>query len=305
MSVMDKNSQNSTRTDVYRPEDLARVQEIETQIYQAFAAICEKYGLRYYAAYGTALGAARHAGFIPWDDDMDVCMPRKDYEFFRREASKELPPCLQILSVETTEGYVLPFMKISDSRTTFVEKTDMDRRYHSGIFIDILPLDAMAPTTAEQKKQEDRCCLLARLIVLTEYGRVKLPKSMNRAARLFMRAGTLFAHGFFRLFHIRSALIYRKYIAAATRYEQENPKGYSVFGFYGFKPKYLTGDMLFPTQEVPFGKITVRVPNKLDAYLQKNYGDWRVLPPLEERVNHYPAELKFPEDDRKKAEGTE
>ena len=112
----------------YREGDLKRIWKTETEIYQAIEKICEDHRLRYYAAYGTVIGALRHKGFIPWDDDMDVCMPRRDYEAFLKYAEKELPEKMGIYGIGYTKGFVMPMVKIVNKRTVFVEESDQDKK---------------------------------------------------------------------------------------------------------------------------------------------------------------------------------
>ena len=280
----------------YTDDVLHRVWRTEMEIYREIARICGARGLRYYVGYGTALGAVRHKGFIPWDDDMDVYMPRKDYEVFLKAAEKELPEKMGILGIGYTKGYVMPFVKIHNRNTTFVEETDQDRKYHSGIFVDVLPMDAAAPTEELKKKQYARCWRWGRACVLSEYGKPKLPKGMSVPARMLARAGCLVIHGVFRLLRLKPEFFYSRFLKAARQYETEDePKEYAQFGDMSVKPEYDRAETLFPAKTVPFEDMEVRIPADADTYLTNLYGDYMKIPPAEKRYNHFPAVLKFEE----------
>ena len=112
-------------------------------IFDEFVKICERHGLRYYAYAGTALGAVRHKGFIPWDDDMDLAMPRPDYEAFAAIANEELPSCFRFVNWKNTGEFSLLFGKIQLADRDKVERIErnMGKTLSNGIFIDIFPLD--------------------------------------------------------------------------------------------------------------------------------------------------------------------
>ena len=114
-------------------------------IYKVFAGICAKHALRYYACGGTALGAVRHHGFIPWDDDLDIFMPRPDYTLFVKIADNDLPPNLFWRSIETDRDYPLEYGKIilNDEKAVRQAEIDSGIDLSQGIFIDVQPLDGV------------------------------------------------------------------------------------------------------------------------------------------------------------------
>lgn len=125
-------------------EEMLRLKACEVSMLKEFIEICEKLGLRYYALYGTLLGAVRHQGFIPWDDDIDVGMMREDYEVFVREGQKYLSEHLFLQTYESDPEYISGYAKIRDNNTTFIETSVKSRKMNHGIFIDIFPLDSFS-----------------------------------------------------------------------------------------------------------------------------------------------------------------
>ena len=137
---------------VYSQEQLQKMQEVELDLFKAFIEVCEKLQLKYYLLGGTLLGAVRHKGFIPWDDDIDVGMPRKDYEIFIQKAQDLLPEHYFVQNCYTDGKLPMAFCKIRNSNTTFIETSVKDFKINHGIFIDIFPLDYY-PQDKKKKKQ--------------------------------------------------------------------------------------------------------------------------------------------------------
>ena len=111
------------------------------EILQAVDKTCKENNLRYYLTAGTMLGAIRHKGFIPWDDDLDIAMPRKDYDFLMANSKKLLPAQFEAVCAENDSLYPLPFAKIQDANTTLIER--MHLKYLGGIYLDVFPLDGV------------------------------------------------------------------------------------------------------------------------------------------------------------------
>ncbi|MBP5788323.1 MAG: LicD family protein [Kiritimatiellae bacterium] len=128
--------------------DLRPLRRAILDIYQEFAKICKNLGVRHWAAEGTLLGAVRHHGFIPWDDDFDLYMERSEYERFQQEAPALLPAHLQLINWQNCPVYPWYFFKIVDTRRSKSEEVDREGRYHQpqGLYIDIFPLDGCPET---------------------------------------------------------------------------------------------------------------------------------------------------------------
>ncbi len=120
------------------------------EIAKSIDCVCKQHNLRYFMWAGTMLGAVRHGGFIPWDDDFDIAMPRKDYDLLLKNCKEWLPEYFEVVSYETDpDSYPLPFAKIQDARTTLIER--MHLRYVGGIYIDVFPLDGQPNSRLRQR----------------------------------------------------------------------------------------------------------------------------------------------------------
>ena len=277
----------------YDPQTLKRVQDVILGILKDFKVICAKYDIPYFAFGGTAIGAIRHQGFIPWDDDIDVCMLRKDYERFLEVAPDELGGKYDLLTIENTDGYVLPFAKLSKKGTVFLEATDTNRTYTSGIFLDIFPFDVLAADQGKRAKQIRKTWFWARMCVMRDYGEVKLPDTLTGAKRSLASAAAHVVHGILKLFRISKKSLYRRYLKAARMYEDVEDT--YVTDFSGAEPEkiYFVKSDLFPLREMPFEDTTISMPRDPHPHLTLQFGDYMTLPPEEDRKNHYPAVLKF------------
>ncbi len=286
----------------YTQEQLNRLREIEIGLFHTLEEICRRHNLCFVTGFGTTLGAIRHQGYIPWDDDMDFLMPRPDYEEFIRVAPSELPENVELLEPRVTKDYVMSFAKLSRRDSVFIEPEDGHIRYHNGIFIDIFPMDYWP----KEKKKWDRLAfgnyILLRLCALATYRVPKLPNRLSPLKKRLALAGCTFIHGFLKIFRITTPKIYRKYLKRTMSTTREEGDGFVTDmtwcwprkdGMIGLKFED-TG--LFTQHYVPFEDTQVPVPRDYDAYLKKVYREYMQLPPPEDRHSHKPAVLVFPEE---------
>lgn len=261
---------------------MKRMQEIELDMLRAFVEVCQKLSLRYYLVGGTLLGAIRHQGFIPWDDDIDISMPRADYEIFLREGQTHLPEHLFLQSIYSEPEYHLNFAKIRDSRTTFVEYAVRKRKIHHGVFIDIFPLDAY-PQDPKARKTMDRYQKLFKYRLRAE---VEIPDAArhSRAAETVLTAMEYVSRLCYPNF--RKMLEERERIQSAAQGEDIWVNYCGTWGQREIMPAEWYG----AGTEVTFEGMTVMGPSQWENWLTQIYGAYMQLPPLEKRVSHHYAE---------------
>ena len=140
------------RCDFLVTKERKKVWGVELDLYLKFSHICEKYNLKHWGDGGTLLGAVRHNGFIPWDDDMDIIMPREDYNKLMTIGPKEFCEPYFLQTPHTDPNYGYSFAKLRNSNTTCIPKVFAKAGFNHGIHIDIFPLDELNLDTFEQDK---------------------------------------------------------------------------------------------------------------------------------------------------------
>lgn len=258
--------------------DLRRMQLMLTEMLKVFHDFCIEHSLTYYALYGTALGAARHHGFIPWDDDLDVGMPRPDYERLIKIFNQENSNKRYILeSSDSPDPYYLySFSKIYDTQTTLIEATIYPIK--RGIYIDIFPLDGCG-SDMNQARRNDRA--IKRMIILSNQRLF----GINSQKKWYVNMLKIF----FRL--IPNAVLNGKKICASINKKSKKFDYESsdiIANLVGaqkriFFPKLIYGVPILCN----FENIQICCPEKIDAYLSLVYGDWRTPPPKESCVTHH------------------
>ncbi len=241
-------------------------------IMKLFHELCVRHRLTYYLLGGTMLGAVRHQGFIPWDDDIDVGMPRGDYEKLLALPQSEWAGHLHLKTPHNATDLILPYSKLMDRRTTLVE--DYSDGLVGGVYIDVFPLDGAGNSMAS-----------ARLIYRCYYWeRTLLHMNQNKKPlkdNLFRRLLRAYA----RLYRPRS--IYRRVERIMTFHSYEKSRYIGNFGgvwkFKEFMPKDYFGEpTLYAFEGSKFWGV-----EKADAYLTALYGDYMTLPPVDARQSHH------------------
>lgn len=270
-------------------EVLRKVQLTELEILKEMKRICERHGLHYYLACGTLLGAVRHEGFIPWDDDVDVVMPYRDYVRFIRIAKKELPEDYFIQNSFTDINYPRPFTKIRKNNTTFQEHALLGADVHQGIWIDIFPLIETSAGIDYKLKQF--------LIKTSNYCQAK--KIFERNREEFKRnIGVVFFYLITLFYYVPESIrIYLHKIMLAYAF---NGHG-SHFAFVWIELSKIIDKNIFTDGCVylTFENEKFPVPYGWDKWLSLMYGDYMTLPPENERGSHNPTTIDFEKGDYK------
>ena len=251
----------------------ATVKEIELEILLTVTEILNRHGIYPYLAYGTALGAARHNGFIPWDDDIDIHLLRDDYEAAREILCRELPPEYRYCDRHTEKDYPYCFAKVRKNGTAFVQDVDMHLDIHKGIYIDLMPLDA-APDT-DYDKFVARSKRLKKLLSLTTMGIKKGGKLRPLKQVLIITLG----HLLWNRKRLQQKL--DKHISSCKNQNSEY-----VCDNLNYYKKYRR-DWFGEGRLLDFEGKKLLCPLKTEEYLTEIYGDWQTPPPPEKRSSHH------------------
>lgn len=252
------------------------LQKIELDLFLCFDSICKNLNLKYFLVAGSALGAVRHGGFIPWDDDLDVGMYREDYDRFMESAPSLLPTGIFLQNYKTDPQYPYVFAKLRNSNTTFVEKLLSNFSINHGVYIDIFPLDGYPEDILDRKKLSS---------LKTKYRRklfcgFKMPRSLkSKVLALILR---------FFGYHRRTAETLAQYELLISKYPVKDSKIICSHGNRYGERDYLNKTYYGNGLNVLFEGIQVRIPEKYDEYLTALYGNWRQLPPPEEQKGVHP-----------------
>lgn len=258
---------------------LRQAQLVMLKLLKAFHAICGKHGLRYWLDAGTLLGAVRHGGFIPWDDDVDVVMPREDYLRFCALAADELPPDMFFQTPETDPGFACPWVKIRDRYSHLVESGG-PYPYSQAIFIDIFP--AVYVT--------DRHARWRMVYPLFEpYN--KKPEGFAPGMKPLSVAKTAAIGCAQWLF--RGVMALRPLRKAFLSWLDKGPRTWQYEPPIRWKNRW-PESMVFPLKPIRFEDAEFWGPADPDAYLKDYFGDYMTPPPPQARVSEHGVDAIFP-----------
>lgn len=251
------------------------LQQKELHLFACFHKACEELGLTYFLVCGSALGAVKYKGFIPWDDDMDVGMLREDYDRFMREAPTLLPEGIFLQNFRSDPAYPLIFAKLRDSSTTYVETGIAHLPVNHGVYIDIFPLDGYPESPRAQRRFELRKRVF-RLKLLAA-----LESDYSPQARLAVTVMRLLG------IHKRTGRILDKYERMISSYSTETSSVICNHGNWQGKLEYAPREQYGDGTWATFEGLRVRIPENYDAYLTQKYGDWRADLPKEKQISHH------------------
>lgn len=277
----------------YRPNDLRRLQQAELSILKEIDALCERHNIPYFLDSGSALGAVRHGGFIPWDDDMDIGMLRSDYERFLDIAARELSENCDLLIPGKAPHYAAMFAKVMRKNTKFYTAETVEAGLHQGVFVDVFPYDDLSDEEAVAKSQLKKGRAWQSISYLYHAKTINVPHrgALGAAERLACRC----SHYVVRALLTEQTISSR--FSKGTRNLDTDTK--RCVAFAAPIAGGLEKARLFPTKRIAFEDTELPVPADTDYYLEKAFGDdWNQLPPLEKRRNHAPIVLELPKEER-------
>ena len=250
------------------------------EVYKVIADICNRHSLRYCASYGTALGAVRHGGFIPWDDDLDIEMPRPDYELFIEIAKKELPEGYSWLDQYNCDTYENPFGKVIVSNENIVDRVSAESGLSLGygIFVDIFPVDGYPDTKYGILWRKFENILVEMSLLASVPDKRRLAWRSKIAAFI----GSFVYIPYYRIkSHKEQCMFYER---RAKKLSFGNSKMCTSIGVgHYYSGKAYPVSFWDNLRSVPFENTQMLVHGQVDAYLTLLYGDYMTLPPEDKR----------------------
>lgn len=265
----------------FEEKTLKELKKTELEILDEFVRICKKYNLDYFLCGGTMLGAIRHKGFIPWDDDIDVGMTRKDYDKFIKIAMKELNDEYYLDCYENNQDCYLPFAKIKKNNTIFDEEESHNLNNHKGIFMDIIPFDNASKESSIIQRFQG---IMVRSITDTMCTKNKIRKVKETNHPIITIILKLFTKKF--LMNLQNKIMH-------LNKDDNSPYLVALSGRYNVKKETSKRDIFVPSKKIKFEDKEYNGMNKPDLYLTKIYGDYMKIPPKEKQVTHMPLKIEF------------
>lgn len=262
-------------------EQLRQLQLIELEMLVEVDRICKKCGIKYNIIAGTLLGAVRHGGFIPWDDDADVAMLRPEYEKFRKACKTELDKTrFEFQDHRNTKGYRWGYGKIRRKDTLFLREHQEHMPYFQGIFIDIFPLDNV-PDNYILRSIQNFECFCVRKILWSKVGKIAEKNFLKR--QVYKILDKIPEREIFRYYHRMIHRANRKKTRMVRILMFPTPN--SEYGYYRCWYENST-DTIF--EGVPFQGI-----KDYDSYLNFKFGEYMKLPPVEMRKVHPVSKIEL------------
>lgn len=249
-----------------------QLQRVILEIYKSVKSICDKYDIQYYAIGGTAIGAARHSGFIPWDDDLDIAIPIEKFDFLISKLEKDLPEYYKVFDYRSSKYYPCMFIKVVDTRTTFIEKLEYTLpEGYKGVFIDIMPMSGIPNEHFLRKIHK----------YVSWNGIIRRsPVSSKGVKKIFKMVLSPLLN------FIPKDYFIKKFFKAITDYPLYESK-YTGYVWHAYRGRRLIfpSEWFYDTTELVFEDTTIKCAKEYDKYLSYQFGDYMKLPSEDKRKN--------------------
>ncbi len=261
--------------------DSKALQTIQLDILRTTTEILQKHGINIFLVAGSCIGAVRHGGFIPWDDDIDVGLMRTDYEKAREILIEELPEGYTWCDHLTEKEYPYNFGKVRKDNTAFVHGGDAHLNIHHGIYIDVFPHDFVSADLEEFRSALKKVKKLKQKIDL----KCMSYKKHGKFRPIWQLLPIAVAH-----LLVNKQKTQNKLDAFIKKIDEAKETEYicNYFGIYGERER-IRRDWFDKGKEVMFETVSATIPSDYDRYLSHLYGDYMTPPPKEKRVSHHDA----------------
>lgn len=278
---------------------LRKVQLLQLEMAKEVKRICKVLGINYFLDSGTLLGAVRHKGFIPWDDDLDIGMLRSDYDRFVKEAPALLDKKYFLQTWHSDSNFALPFAKVRLNGTAYIEEAAQFSLAHNGIYVDVFPYDVYPQYTQKSLKfRTDRLVHVAYKTCLLKKSGYKILS--RQEGNIYKRTLRLMKYCLVKVVSsiVKREMLIKAYEKLCISHNQEETDYY-----YEQAGASAYGDWLIPKKcfdsyvMLPFEDDAFQCPKSYDLYLKSVYGNYMELPPEDKRANrHGIIRVTFPEE---------
>ena len=279
----------------YEPEVLKQLQGEILSILDDFIRICEDYLLEYFGIAGTGIGALRHKGFIPWDDDIDIAMPRRDFERLLRIVEKKMSDRYLVLNAERYPNYPLMTTRLVKKGTVFVEEVMKDVDCPFGIFLDLYVLDNVADNPVLYQIQSWTAWFWSKLMILRAIPRPTLQQRGIKAKLIWAVCGMVYKA--IKLLHISPQWLRMRCERVCRKYNKYRTRRMAFLPDTSPYWNVVDRARCYPLRKLEFEGRRMNFPGNIEEMLTKMYGDFMQLPPVEKRKTHTPSRLEFSKEE--------
>ena len=279
--------------------EMKKVWAVALDLLNEFDKVCRENNLNYFIAYGTLLGAIRHGGFIPWDDDVDLVMPRNDYDRLCAMADENFRPPYFFQTEKTDPGFSRPFARLRNSETTAFQKIEDYKKisYNQGIFIDIFPMDSFPDAESDQKRFKEELMKAKRRMLrfsrfTTRSKRQEAHSVGDHMKNMVKGCSSLLTRRLLRTFRIGNPFV-AEFEKLEQRYRGTMTDSCCVPFFFNPQRQIIWKKSCFNgTVSAAFEMLTVPAPSGYEEILSTCYGNWQVP----ERKNTVHGDVFFDAD---------
>ncbi|WP_024615553.1 LicD family protein [Clostridium sp. Ade.TY] len=263
--------------------ELRNIHNIATEILESFIELCDKHDLEYFAIVGTALGAVKYKGFIPWDDDIDIGMTREDYNKFIEIAKIKLPKKFFLQNFHTEYDTPFYYSKVRAKNTEFVEKYYDALNINKGIFIDIFPIDNIPDNKILEKIQYAKSKFISNIFIAATISDINSNDNnvKSKVKRLIRRSMNKV------LKNIDKNKIFYMLEKEFTKYNNKSTKRIGRVN----ENEVIRRKYIYPFKQLEFEGLKINIPGDYHKYLTNRFGDY-MKPPKEEDIRcHKPCKV--------------